>query len=292
MRAPGQTIVVRGTRCYAGRDQGGAMFAKLNHLAIVSENYALSGKFYEAMFGMTTSARSRPEGAVVVADGYVGLNINPRRPGRAARLDHFGVEVEDVETVFQRMRRKYPRIEWLQRPANRPFAGITTHDPDGNLFDLSQRDMANRRDVYVEMGGAHPRRIGHFGVRAMNPDALAEFYRDVLELEPRNRAEGDANHYLSDGQVTLVIMPWHITDFDKTGISSPALDHMGFAVESVAAFKADAARVAATNPALAPREIGHGPEGEARLQLAERSCPLCQHHFADIDGVLLSVSAA
>jgi len=266
------------------------MFAKLNHLAIVSENYALSGRFYEAMFGMRTSARSRPESAVVVADGYVGLNINPRRPGRAARLDHFGIEVEAVETVFERMGRKYPKIEWLKRPSNRPFAGITTHDSDGNLFDLSQRDMANRTDVYVEMGAVQPRHIDHFAIRTMNPDALAEFYRDVFELEARNKVEGDQNHYLSDGHITLVIMPWHITDYDGTGISSPALDHLGFVVESVAKFNEDVERIAGANPMLAPQPVGAGPEGKARLELAKRSCPLCQLHLADIDGVLLSVA--
>ena len=124
----------------------------------------------------------------------------------------------------------------------------------------------------------------------MNPDALAEFYRDVLELEPRNRAEGDRNHYLSDGHVTLVIMPWHITDYAETGISSPALDHIGFTVESVAKFNADIERVVSANPSLAPQPVGTGPEGKARLELARRSCPLCQHHLADIDGVMLSVA--
>ena len=268
------------------------MFAKLNHLAIVSENYALSGRFYEALFGMRTSSRAQPESAVVVGDGYVGLNINPRRPGRPARLDHFGVEVESVETVFDRMRRKYPRVEWLKRPSNRPFAGITTHDPDGNVFDLSQRNMANRRDVYVETNDVHPRRVGHFALRAMNPDALAEFYRDVLELEVRNKEAGDCNHYLTDGAVTMVIMPWHITDFDGTGISSAAMDHIGFTVESVTAFAADVDRVSGRNPHLAPPRLDAGPEGNARLALAERSCPLCERHLADPDGVLLSVSEA
>ena len=266
------------------------MFAKLNHLAIVSDNYAMSGKFYEAIFGMKTASRSRPQRAVVVGDGYVGLNINPRRAGRMARLDHFGIEVEDVETVFDRMRRNYPRLRWLKRPSNRPFAGITTHDADGNVFDLSQRDMANRRDVYVEMGGIHPRHIDHFALRAMNPAELATFYRDVFEFEPRNKAEGDENHYLTDGHITMVIMPWHITDYDGTGISSPALDHIGFAVENVDAFNAELTQIASANPSLAPAPVGSGPEGEARLELSKRSCPLCQHHLADVDGVLLSVS--
>jgi catechol 2,3-dioxygenase-like lactoylglutathione lyase family enzyme len=268
------------------------MFAKLNHLAIVSENYAMSGRFYEATFGMTTAARAKIDSAVVVSDGYLGLNINPRRPGRAARLDHFGVEVEDVEAVYARMRKKYPRIEWLKRPTNRPYAGITTHDPDGNIFDLSQRDMENRRDVYVEMGDVHKTHINHFALRTMQPDALAEFYRDVLELEPRNKAEGDKNHYLSDGHMTLVLMPWHITDFADTGISQAAPDHIGFSVESLAEFRANLARVSERNQDLAPQNMAIGPEGKARLALQQRSCPLCQEHLADIDGVPLSAAEA
>ena len=112
------------------------MFTKINHLAIISENYTASAKFYEAMFGMSTSAGTRSERAMTVGDGYLGLNINPRSTGRPARLDHFGVEVEDVERVYAALARSYPAIRWLKRPSNRPFAGITTHDPDGNVFDL------------------------------------------------------------------------------------------------------------------------------------------------------------
>ena len=41
-------------------------------------------------------------------------------------------------------------MKWQQRPSTRPFAGMTGHDPDGNVFDISQKDMTNRRDVYVE----------------------------------------------------------------------------------------------------------------------------------------------
>src|SRR5487761_830161 len=264
-----------------------AMFAKLNHLAIVSRNYALNAKFYEAVFGMTTAARARAANAVVVGDGYVGLNINPRVAGRMGRLDHFGIEVEDVETVFERMRRDYPSLQWLKRPSNRPFAGITAHDTDGNIFDLSQRDMGNRRDVYVEMNGVHPRHVGHFAIRTMNPAKLADFYRDVFELELCNKAEGDENHYLTDGHIKMVIMPWRITDYDGTGICGAAMDHIGFMVEDMDAFKRDLARITEANPLLTPLPVGTGPEGAARLKLSKRSCPLCQHHMADLDGVWL-----
>ena len=96
------------------------MFSKINHVAIVSENYAQLAQFYQAVFGMTTSDKTRPGRAVTVRDGYVGLNINPRRAGRSAGLDHFGIQVEDCETVFDRMRKKYPTVKWLKRPVDPP----------------------------------------------------------------------------------------------------------------------------------------------------------------------------
>src|SRR6266496_4493098 len=98
------------------------MSAKIRHIAIVSDQYALEGRFYEAVFGMKTAADTRPERAVTVGDGYVGLNINPRKAGRPAGLDHFGVEVEDVETVLERLR-KHQGADYVQRPSTRPFAG-------------------------------------------------------------------------------------------------------------------------------------------------------------------------
>jgi catechol 2,3-dioxygenase-like lactoylglutathione lyase family enzyme len=239
---------------------------------------------------MKTSANARPQRAVTVGDGYVGLNINPRKAGRPARLDHFGVQIEDVEIVFDRLRRNYPRVEWLQRPSTRPFAGITTHDPDGNVFDLSQKNMANRKDIYVESLALNPRYIDHFGLRTANPEAMAQFYCEVFELELRNRKEGDPNYYVSDGHITIVLIPWHITDYAGTGIVSASMDHIGFTVESLAAFQAEFDKVTSENPQLRPYPVGSGAEGLARLELSKRSCPLCQEHLADVDGILLSVA--
>jgi catechol 2,3-dioxygenase-like lactoylglutathione lyase family enzyme len=270
------------------------MFAKINHVAIVSDNYAQLAQFYEAVFGMKTSAKTRPGRAVTVGDGYVGLNINPRRAGRSAGLDHFGIQVDDCETAFDRMGKKYGSVKWLKRPSNRPFAGITTHDPDGNVFDISQKDMANRTSIYVENDGqANPRHINHVAMRTMRPDAMAEFYRDVFELAPSNveRKPGDANHYLTDGHMTLVIMPWDITDYDATGIITPGMDHIGFKVENVETFKADVKRIADDNPRLAPAPVGTGQEGAALEKLFQRSCSLGQHFLADPDGILIDVMA-
>jgi hypothetical protein len=121
---------------------------------------------------------------------------------------------------------------------------------------------------------------------------MATFYSDVFGLEPRNRGDGDANHYLTDGHITMVLMPWHITDYAGTGIVSPAMDHIGFRVESLAAFNADLDRLSTGNHHLRPYPVGAGSEGKARLELSKRSCPLCEQHLADTDGVLLSVAEA
>jgi catechol 2,3-dioxygenase-like lactoylglutathione lyase family enzyme len=267
------------------------MSARLRHVALISDQYALQGKFYEAAFGMRTAADPRPERAVTVSDGYVGLNINPRKAGRAAGLDHFGLEVDEVEPVLARLRAKYPAVQVVKRPATRPFAGISTHDPDGNVFDLSQEAMENRTSVYVDAESRQPRRISHFALRTLHPEQLAEFYAEVYGLRPVERRRGDANFYLTDARVTLVLMPWRITDYAGTGIVRPGPDHIGFEVESLAALKERLQRLGDDNPHLRAQPLA-GREGEARLKLFAACCPLGEDRFADVDGVLLDVAEA
>ena len=232
------------------------MFAQIRHMAIVTSNADHEGDFYRDIFGMKRSGLARAGGAVVVGDGYVGLNLNRRAPGRQAGFDHFGFEVQDTEVVFRRLKEKYPKIQVLKRPSNRPFAGISMHDPAGNVFDLSQLNMDNRRDLYTDKVEERKRRIGHFGLRCVDPDLCGEFYRDVFELTELEKPAGDPNHYLSDSKVTLAVMPWKIADFSGSGIERPALDHIGFKVESLAAFKADVEKHAHLYARSEERRVG------------------------------------
>lgn len=264
------------------------MATRLKHIALVSDRYAVQGKFYEAAFGMRTSAETRPERAVTVGDGYVGLNINPRKPGRPAGLDHFGLELDELEPALARLRSRHPEVEVVKRPNTRPFAGISTHDPDGNVFDLSQRDMENRTSVYVEAEATHPRRISHLALRTLHPERLAEFYVEVYGL---SAARKDDAFHLSDGRVALVLMPWRISDFEGTGIVRPGPDHIGFVVESLEALKERLQTLGDNNPHLRTLPLA-GREGEARMRLFEASCPHGQYRFADPDGVLLDAHEA
>jgi catechol-2,3-dioxygenase len=151
--------------------------------------------------------------------------------------------------------------------------------------------MENRTDAYVEADHQQKRHVKHIALRAVEPAGLAKFYRDVFELTEMEKPADDRNFYLSDGTVVFVIMPWDITDFAGTGIERPALDHIGFKVESVDALKSELQKVKRERAALAPNPIGAeaGPEGEARLNLFAK-CPLGQFHMSDPDGVLIDVS--
>ena len=97
------------------------MFAKINHMAMISPIYPMLANFYEAYFGLKRSGKtSRPLNAVTVGDGYVGLNINPLRDGYVGGLDHFGVVVDDIDTVIERARIKFPQANIVKRPSTRP----------------------------------------------------------------------------------------------------------------------------------------------------------------------------
>ena len=199
--------------------------------------------------------------------------------------------VENIETVFDRMRKYYPECKWLQRPSTRPFAGISTHDPDGNVFDLSQKDMANRTDVYVENdGNQHERCITHVALRTMRPDEMALFYKDVFQLEERNAKPGDPNHYLTDGKVTLVIQPYSIRNYVGTNVLTPGFDHFGFSVESGEKVKEDLDEAIGANPLMAGVPLGRGKEGARRLELAREQAPYADFFIADPDYTLVAVS--
>lgn len=266
------------------------MPAKINHVAIMSSNYALESKFYESMFGMKNSAKARPTRAVSIGDGYVGMNINPRRAGRPGRLDHFGIQVDDLEATLAHLDEKYAgKVEWLKRPSTRPFAAITTHDPDGNVFDLTQAKGGNMKDVYTHNDWEQDRTICHVGIRTLNPEACAEFYMDTFDLKPSNLPIDNA-YGLTDGRMSLILLPWSIKDYANTGIVGPGLDYIGFKVENLEAFKKDVQEIADSNPLIAPSPVGSGPEGKARLEMLQRTS-IGQWHTADPDGVLLDIVA-
>ncbi len=225
------------------------MLTKIQHAAIISENFVREARFFEAAFGMKRSKPGSEEEekairtnyAVSVSDGYVGMTIIGRKPGYVPGLHHFGLDVDDVDEAIRRIKKAYPEVAVLKRPSNRPFATFGAHDPEGNYFDLTQEGMSNRRDVYNEQQREQPRRMHHIKLRVMNAPAMAAFYRDLFDLKEDEKALEDPNFYLTDGRMTLIIAPWKMSDFEGAGIDRPGIEHLGFKVESVDAVKKELA---------------------------------------------------
>lgn len=272
------------------------MLTRIQHFAIVSENFVREAKFYEAVFGMKRSKPGSEEEqkairtnyAVSISDGYVGVTMIGRKPGYIPGLHHFGVDVDNVDEAIARIRKNYPEVAVLKRPSNRPFATYGAHDPEGNYFDLTQEGMSNRRDVYVEQQREHPRRIHHLKLRVMKPSAIAAFYRDMLDLKEADKALEDPNFYLTDGKMTLIIAPWKMSDFEGAGIDRPGLEHIGFKVESVDAVKKEIADLRDASPEMRERTISEPSEGERRLALVA-SCRHGQHQLSSPDGVFIDI---
>lgn len=277
-------------RALSDQAEGKAVFAQIKHIGIRSENPKAPGRFYEALFGMRTGENmTRGGGAVNVGDGYLGININPRSPGCIAGLEHFGITVESVDVVDARLRERYPSVHLLKRPSNRPFAGLSSHDPAGITFDLSWEELDHRGGVYVDPYRDNPRHVDHIALRVLDPEMVARFYTEVFELEEQEKASDDPNFYLSDGRVTLIVCPWRIADYEGGSVIPPGVEHFGFKVESIDALTREMDELAERDPELAPKPWGnYGTDRESRLGQVSQ-CKYGDHLVWDPDGVFIDL---
>jgi catechol 2,3-dioxygenase-like lactoylglutathione lyase family enzyme len=78
----------------------------------------------------------------------------------------------------------------------------------------------NEGDAFM----ARPK-IRHIAIFARNPDELAKFYQDTMEMELVYTKGPGNSQYLTDGYVTLAILPHKLEGSAATG-----LNHFGFSV--------------------------------------------------------------
>jgi catechol 2,3-dioxygenase-like lactoylglutathione lyase family enzyme len=271
------------------------MFSQINHMAVISHQYPTLERFYRSMFKFQTSNRgdNDAEASAVVGDGYVGLNILPRRDGYMGGWDHFGMVVESLDEMVTRMKR-HPGTAAVKRPSTRPFAAWSANDPDGNVIDVAERKGDNLKDVYAQQKDEGWRKEGQcqfqrFAIRTKNPEACAEFYQDVFGLTLRNMPKGKSGYHLTDGRVTLSLMPWDIGTFEGMSIKRTGPDHIGIRVPDLAAFKKEVKRVGEKNTYLAPRPLGGSPESQTRQRLL-RKAALGKFQIADPDGNWIDIT--
>ena len=185
--------------------------------------------------------------------------------------------------------KKYPDIEIVKRPGNRPFASYSAHDPAGNYFDLSQPGHENRAEVYAKGEWKQDTTFSHFALRAREAQRVADFYVDVFELEARNAPTEEGGYHLTDGRVTLAILPWKISSFNGAGIEQPGMDHIGFRVPTIDAFKSPPRQARQDQYHISRRSRSISiPRARRGLALL-RKCPHGSFQLADPDGTLIDV---
>lgn len=266
------------------------MRARFDHVAAFSHVYAQNAKFYEALFGMRVLPESRPRGAILLSDGTMGFNHVPVRTGFPSGLNHFGLQVEDVGEAIARLHAFHPSMDVQERPRTRDITAYSAHDPDGNIFDLAQRDAEHDKLRAKDgHGWESERRITHYAIRCLDAGRTWRFFAEVFDLEPVTPEQGDANHYVTDGTLTLVLVPWSIQDYGGQDAVRPGADHLGIRVESIETLRHDLEVLVARNPHHRPWPIAGGAEGDARLALLQRASPYAAYHMTDVEGVHLAI---
>ncbi len=266
------------------------MFARFDHVATFSHDYTQNAKFYEALFGLKVLPHTRARGAILLSDGSMGYNHVAVRTGFPSGLNHFGIQVEDVELAIARIHEFDATMDVQDRPPIRDIIAYSAHDPDGNIFDLAQRDEAHDQlRSKDDLAWESDRRVSHYAIRSRNAERLANFFQHVFELSPVSSGADDPNFYATDGTLTLTFIPWSIKDYGAQDALRPAPDHLGIRVESIDQLKKDLDELVGRNPHLRPWPIGGATEGNARLELFKKASPYASYHMTDAEGVHLAI---
>ena len=287
------------------------MSARINHIATNSNNPRQTGMLYELIFGMWFDEDlSGPATGAVMRDGFVTLNLQARVPGYRGGLDHFGIAVDDIEDTFKKLKSDYPKIGWIDRPEKSPFSGYMTHDPAGSIFALCDKSqdksiVEGERSVPTNFNrwmNTDPRQrfVHHYAIRTKNVEECANFYEDVFGFKHTNGEVEDPNHYLSDGRVTLMLLPWHITTYSPEGVGGLSVtgrgpDHIGFIVEDAKRVETEVHETFSRfAPGLSPIWVlttknKHSDESQDMAEILDKSCPMSSYQFGDKDGVFILI---
>ena len=277
------------------------MLAKIRHCAIWSDSCERSARFYKTIFGMKQFTHEPREGELPnrgddqpnrprgqISDGVIGFALNPKPPGFRSGLDHFGFQLQDVDTVVSRIKQYYPDTILTSGLEGVSFVAMRIHDPVGTHIDIAKAGGGNLRDGYRRgENWEHPRHLHHIAIRARQPTVLAQFYQKVFELIEEKELSSNKGICLTDGKTYLLIRP---CDNNYYRSMSQGLDHIGFKVESIEAVKKELDEIGKAFPESAPRKINIGRNGPF-IQRDMDECPLGQYAISDPEGVLIDLAA-
>ena len=120
-------------------------------------------------------------------------------------------------------------------------------------------------------------KIKHIAIATQEPEKVANFYRDVFDLEMVGKVDG-ANaegYYLSDGSVNLAILKFkNEVVAGEQGLEYSGIHHIGFHVDDAAAADAKVTGVGLQPDGRreqdTPRRHGTGPQRQERGEQVQR----------------------
>ena len=204
--------------------------SQIRHLATCTENNRRLARFYRLIFGMEevwNEVANSPY-AFYMSDGYFNLNcllIHARlaEENRDVGINHYGFQIESMDEMRKRLGELDPPIKLAKRPADGRYTEIRILDPEGNGVDLAEQGWGSGDERKIPG-------IRHVGIKAEDPDRLADFYKFVFDMKEVDRKEisttGTKAVYLSDGTVNLGLVK-------NPPVERPGIQLLGFQVESI-----------------------------------------------------------
>jgi catechol 2,3-dioxygenase-like lactoylglutathione lyase family enzyme len=219
---------------------------KLRRLAISAEDPAKLAAFYQDVFELDQIG----DGAVLLSDGIFNLSLLSETDSAATGLKSLGFETARVESI----RMKLPANAAQSLVERKADNGIEyeINDPDGNLIGLCERAF----NVSLRQG---PVPIRHIAIYTPNPQRLADFYCQVLDMKEVERTDR-SSIFVSDGYLNLALL--YQRKEEPIG-----LNHFGFHVKSNEEMQARAEKAGVRRGAARPDRIPfaeyrvHDPEG-------------------------------
>jgi hypothetical protein len=228
--------------------------------------------FYKTLFGMKkiTAGMTDENGNYDkerghLSDGVIGLALLQRQPGFPAGLDHFGLEVEDVQTVRDRLKQFYPDIS-VSEPVT-SFAGLRTHDPDNNHSIFPKR-------VWPTYARAISKKAGTNRAGLITSLFAARVAFTSLSIQKSFRASSGGRHVRRqqllrhDGKVTIALRPG---TWSSTADLMAGLDHFGLKSKISKPPRKITRILPSTAPGSAAERSLSAATGETRQKISRRA---------------------
>ena len=110
--------------------------AKFRHIAMTVPDPEKTAAFYEEVFELKRVREQH--NVIMLSDGVINLALIRRPNEPYPKVDHFGVEVDDIRKVIAKIEEKGGQLNQETPKDVMTDAEIKYADPNGVVFDISQ----------------------------------------------------------------------------------------------------------------------------------------------------------